>query len=152
VPVSLASPGSISLTAVATDDKDASTTSTPVTITVPGGTAPTYAPSASLKVWTKADAGVTTNASGAVTSWKDQSGNHNDAAPADPSSAPHLTLNAVNGQPALTYDGSQQYVEIPTTDSIVMTNDLAGYRVAAQRARPGVFFLNCLRRPGGEKS
>jgi hypothetical protein len=129
VPVTLATAGTITLTAVATDDKDASTTSAPVKITVTGGAAPSYSPSASLKVWLKADAGITTNASGAVTGWKDQSGNKNDASQADDTMAPGLAANAVNGQPALSYDGSQKYLEIPSNDSIVMTNDITSFFV-----------------------
>jgi hypothetical protein len=129
VPVTLATPGTITLTAVATDDKDASTTSTPVQITVTGGIVPTYTPSSSLKVWLKADTGITTNASGAVTGWKDQTGNHNDASQADDTKAPLLAANVANSQPALSYDGSQQYLEIQSNDSIVMTNDITSFFV-----------------------
>ena len=79
---------------------------------------PTLSITNSLQLWLKADAGVVTlkadagvtaSASGTVTAWKDQSTNHNDAAQADETMAPKLTAKAVNNQPALTYDGSQQY-------------------------------------------
>jgi hypothetical protein len=129
VPISLVSGGSITLTAVATDDKDAPSTSNPVQITVTSGAPPSYTPGSTLKLWLKADSGVTTNASGAVTGWKDQSGNTNNAAQTDPTQAPQLVANVVNGQPALQYDGTQKYLDVASSDTIAITNDITSFFV-----------------------
>jgi hypothetical protein len=124
VPVSLVSSGTITFSATATDDKDTSVTSSPVQVTILGGAAPSYSPTSSLKLWLKADAGVTAGASGAVTAWKDQSGNNNNAAQSDEALAPRLVAQAVNSQPALYFDGTSKYLDVPTTDSLVMTGDI----------------------------
>lgn len=55
-------------------------------------------------LWLRADAGVQTNGSGAVTSWSDQSG-HGNHAPAPAGNEPTLNSNALNGKPAVHFDG-----------------------------------------------
>lgn len=61
-----------------------------------------------LKLWLKADAGVSTNLSG-VNLWSDQSGtNHASGA------APQFVPNAVNGLPAIQFDGSDDYLDTPS--------------------------------------
>lgn len=58
-----------------------------------------------LQVWLKSDLGVETSTSN-VTKWLDVSGNSNDAAQATGANQPVLTTNAINGLPAITFDGS----------------------------------------------
>ena len=59
---------------------------------------------AGLQLWLKADAGVDT-LNGTVSRWHDQSGNGNDALQPDTARQPFLLGNAVNGKPALRFDG-----------------------------------------------
>ena len=58
-----------------------------------------------LQLWLKADSGVQTDGSGNVTGWLDQSGNARDAVQADPNRRPLFTAAAINGKPAVTFDG-----------------------------------------------
>jgi len=58
-----------------------------------------------LRVWFKADAGVTAP-SGTVTAWTDQTANGIVLMP--PATGPVLTPGSVNGLPALTFDGTRQ--------------------------------------------
>lgn len=129
VPLSLDSGGDITLTARAVDDKDAEATSAAVAIKVNPGTAPTYTPGSSLKLWLKADAGVTTGTGDAVTGWADQSGNNNHAAQADEGLAPVLVPNAVNNQPALHFDGVDDYLDVAHAESLAITGDIASFFV-----------------------
>ncbi len=61
-------------------------------------------PTAGLKLWLKADAGVDA-LNGTVSRWHDQSGNGNDALQPDTARQPFLLGNAVNDMPALRFDG-----------------------------------------------
>src|ERR1035438_8942129 len=104
----------MALTAVATDNAGHPSTSDPVLVNITGS-APTNPVPTGLSVWLKADAGVTTNASGGVTTWSDQSGNGNDAVQATDAFAPLFVTNAVNGNPVLRFNGiapSVQYLEV----------------------------------------
>lgn len=66
-----------------------------------------------LKLWLKADAGLTTNQSGAVTTWADQSGLGNHAtAPADSATAPTVEVNVLNGKPTLRFAGGSRYLDV----------------------------------------
>lgn len=58
-----------------------------------------------LQLWLRADKNVTADDNGAVTSWSDLSGNSHNAA-ADAGTAPSYTDDAVNGYPAVTFDGT----------------------------------------------
>ena len=58
-----------------------------------------------LQLWLKADAGISTNSSGVVTTWADQSGSGNDATATDPTKAPTFQLNSLNGKPTLRFGG-----------------------------------------------
>ena len=63
-------------------------------------------------LWLKADAGVTTNASGLVTQWNDQSGNGNNATQSDTNHSPLFVSNVLNGKPALRFDGDQDNTDL----------------------------------------
>ena len=82
-----------------------------------------------LQLWLKADAGVTTNAAGAVTGWNDQSGRGNNAASPEEAAAPILTANALNAKPAIHFDGSDDYLDIPTAPSIELVGDVSSFFV-----------------------
>jgi hypothetical protein len=72
---------------------------------------PTGSPTLSgLKMWLKADAGV--NKSGNfVAEWVDQAGNAANARQIDPARQPLFIASAVNGKPAVQFDGSNDFME-----------------------------------------
>lgn len=61
-------------------------------------------PVADLQLWLRADSGLVLNGLN-VSRWKDVSGNGNDALQRDTARQPFLLGNAVNGRPALRFDG-----------------------------------------------
>jgi len=155
----LLTPGTATLTAVAFDNGPLGglrSTSAPVVVTVTG-TAPSAPGTAGLQVWLKADAGVTAGAGGAVTAWADQSGHGNDASQLDTASAPVLVNGAVNGKPALRFDGEIRYLDIAssagtalagdlTTFAVVKVSDFATFRgiwakTIGNRAEPNDYYL-----------
>lgn len=73
-----------------------------------------------LTAWFKADAGVTTNASGRVLSWADQSVNGNNATPYNGAAySPTYVSSGLNGLPVLSFDGSHFY-----GDNLTLANPL----------------------------
>ena len=72
-------------------------------------TAGVYVPTDSLKLWLKADAGVELSGS-KVTLWADQSGNGADAEQGNSANQPVLDDNAINGLPALSFDGVDDFL------------------------------------------
>ncbi|MBO9606785.1 MAG: discoidin domain-containing protein [Paenibacillaceae bacterium] len=72
----------------------------------PGG----FIPTANLGLWLKADAGVTKNGSDRVSRWADYSGSGADAEVLDSSAMPLWVANALNGKPALRFDGTQSLI------------------------------------------
>jgi hypothetical protein len=82
-----------------------------------------------LTFWVKADTGVTTNASGGVTAWADQSGNTNDAAGAA-SFEPDLISGVaeLNGKPTLRFDGAGQHM---TVANRILTNGVEEFTIIA---------------------
>ncbi|MFC1461712.1 LamG-like jellyroll fold domain-containing protein, partial [Verrucomicrobiota bacterium] len=62
-------------------------------------------PVTGLKVWLKADAGITADASGNVSVWADQSGNGNDFLQNGQGKRPTWTEDALNEQPVVAFDG-----------------------------------------------
>ena len=80
---------------------------------------------AGLQLWLKADAGITTNSSGLVTSWADQSGKGNDAIQTNTAHAPSLVMNSLNGKPTLRYPGDTRYLDAANSASIAaLTEDV----------------------------
>jgi hypothetical protein len=126
-PVSVATGGTVVFTAVATDDRDAVST-TNITVTFTSASTPSLNTNSHLKVWLKGDAGTTAGPSGGVTAWADQSGNNNNATQADETKAP--TVSSLNGKPALHFDGSDDFLDITDSPSISITGDLTVFYVA----------------------
>lgn len=62
-----------------------------------------------LRFWLKADVGVTTT-NGLVTRWADQSGLGCDATQGTATNCPALLTNALNGLPAIKFDGTNDYL------------------------------------------
>ncbi|SNS77346.1 Por secretion system C-terminal sorting domain-containing protein [Ekhidna lutea] len=72
--------------------------------TTPSGIAPGDSPFY-LKLWLKADKGVT-QSSNSVSTWADQSGNNNDASQGTSAAQPTLDTEGLNGNPSLIFDGA----------------------------------------------
>ncbi len=70
-------------------------------------------PTTNLLAWLKSDNGVTTSSSN-VTQWTDLTGNGNTFSQSNSSYQPTLTTGAVNGLPAITFNGSSQYLVAPS--------------------------------------
>ena len=122
--------GVLTLTAVATDNYGRAMTSSPVVVNITG-TVPTAPVAGGLKVWLAADAGITTNLSGGVTDWADQSSNGNDAVQLDEASAPLLVADAVNGKPVLHFNSSSpQFLEVSDSGTAFITDDFTTFAVA----------------------
>ena len=66
----------------------------------------------SLKLWLKADAGVTLNGS-TVSAWADQSGNENDAVQATATNQPTFYANQINGEPTIFFETNDQ-LDLPS--------------------------------------
>src|SRR6185295_4422307 len=71
-------------------------------------------PQNGLRIWAAADSGVTTDASGFVSSWSDHSSQSNTLVQAVPANRPLLVPNAANGLPALRFDGSNDVLNFTT--------------------------------------
>src|SRR2546430_1104378 len=127
--VTVETPGNVTFTAVATDDKDATAVSQPITVTAASTSPPALTVTNRLQLWLEAGGGVTTNAGGGVMLWADQSGHGNNAAPFDDTGAPLWVDNAANGKPVLRFDGAGDYLEVPSTPSVAITGDIASFFV-----------------------
>ena len=88
------------------------------TVLYPNSPAQSLPVFAGLQLWLRADASVTTNGSGVVTKWADQSGLGNDAIATDPTRAPTLQLNSLNGLPTLRFNGTTEYLDVAESASI----------------------------------
>ncbi|MGV3773904.1 MAG: LamG-like jellyroll fold domain-containing protein, partial [Verrucomicrobiales bacterium] len=119
--------GEITLTAVAVDNQNKRTTSTSVVVNATGGNPPV--PAEGLKLWLRADQGVTTATGGAVTLWADFSGSFNNASQAITDQAPTVLANAVNGKPAIHFDGADDYLSVGSSPSLALTDDLTTFFV-----------------------
>jgi hypothetical protein len=126
-PLTISTAGSLVLTAVATDNRDA-TSVTNITVTFTSASTPTLNANTHLKLWLKADAGTTLGASGGVTDWADQSGNNNNASQADETLAP--TVGTLNGKTALHFDGADDYLDVADSASVSIIGDMAVFYVA----------------------
>lgn len=67
--------------------------------------------SANLKAWLRSDVGVV-NTAGNVTQWQDQSGNGHHANQTVGGSRPTLTTGAINGLPAISFNGTSQFLQL----------------------------------------
>jgi hypothetical protein len=66
-------------------------------------------PAPGLKLWLRADLGIYTTSSN-ITEWADQSGNGNHYVQGAGGQQPTVTANAINGLPAVTFDGVVQFL------------------------------------------
>ena len=109
----LAKPGLQSLTVKATDNDGAVTEAT-VTVAAYGETP---VPVDGLRLWLDAGNGLTTGSDGVVSGWADQSHFGHDVSQAELGLQPALVAEALNGKPALLFDGE---------DDVLARVDVAG--------------------------
>ena len=82
-------------------------------------------------VWLRADAGVIANGSGLISECADQSTNKNTALQYGAATRmPTLVPGAMNGMPAMRFDGASNYLEVASSPSIALTNDMTVYVAA----------------------
>lgn len=70
----------------------------------------TVVPTANLKLWLRADKGITKDVDGQISSWADQSGYANDATQTANSYKPHLVTEGATGMPVVRFDGSSDWI------------------------------------------
>jgi hypothetical protein len=128
-PIAVETAGAVTLTAIATDDKDATTTSAPIILNITGGQTPALQANSHLKLWLKGDAGITLGTSGAVVKWADQSGNSNDANLVEPDEAFAPMPSTLSGKPSVLFDGVDDYLDVADSDSVSITNEIASFFV-----------------------
>jgi hypothetical protein len=80
-----------------------------VTLTAPAPVPTAPVPTAGLQLWLRADSGIT-QSGGAISQWADQSGSGRHAAQALAARQPQLQASAVNGRPALAFDGVDDFL------------------------------------------
>lgn len=104
------------------------------------GIASAQIPTTNLAVYLKADAGTSTTTDGAtVSSWTDQSGNGNNAT--SPGTQPIYKTNAINGQPAVRFDGGFTYMALPTPSTLGIQNHDYEIFIIAKSSTHAVQFL-----------
>ena len=82
-----------------------------------------------LALWLRADAGVTSDFDGYVSAWADQSGHSNSAQQVSLSLQPLLVTNVFNGQPALRFDGLDDFLTSANSPSLAITSHMAIFAV-----------------------
>jgi hypothetical protein len=109
---------------VTTSSVPTTTTAAPATATVPDvvvANAPV--PTNGLELWLRADYGVTADATGKVTSWAVE-GSPLKGGVKDPTESPSLVAAAINGKPAIRFDGDHNLLEVPMNIGVVASPEL----------------------------
>jgi len=75
-------------------------------------------PANGLSLWLKGDAGISTNSSGGITNWADQSIYQNNAYQSSTTNLPTYATNVINGEPAAQFNGSSQYLRVSDNASL----------------------------------
>lgn len=113
----------------ATTSSVATTTITTTTVAPATGTAPDVivanapVPASGLELWLRGDYGVTADATSKVTSWAVE-GSFLKAVAKDPAEWPSLVAAAVNGKPAVRFDGDHNMLEVPMSIDAVTSPEL----------------------------
>lgn len=87
-------------------------------------------PTNELQLWLSVDKGVT-QSGGSVSNWDDQSGNNSYAEQPDDALKPKLKTNAVNGLPAIEFDGVDDYMTFFLPDTINGLTEMSIFIVTA---------------------
>jgi Concanavalin A-like lectin/glucanases superfamily/Secretion system C-terminal sorting domain/F5/8 type C domain len=102
---------------------------------IPSGTA----------LWLKADAGVTLSGSN-VTQWADQSGNGYNVTQATAANQPTFETNVFNGQPAINFDGSNDFLNNITNNVVMPGAGRTVFIVAKARCNSTAMYYLTFRR------
>ena len=78
-----------------------------------------------LRLWLKADAGVSKDASGKVAWWADQSGNNLNIVQPTYAKQPLMAENAVNDKPVIRFDGNDDYLQ--TSGAVNLLNNTGNF-------------------------
>lgn len=81
-------------------------------------------PADGMQLWLRADRGVTADESGYVTKWADLSGYGHNAVPDSTDTAPTLKENAKYEEPAVVFDGQDDYLKFPFEEVIAGKSDV----------------------------
>jgi hypothetical protein len=109
---------------VTTSSAATTTTAPPVAATVPDVAATSApVPTNGLELWLRGDYGVAADATGKVTSWAVE-GSPLKAGVKDPSESPSLVAAAINGKPAVRFDGEHNLLEVPMSIDAVASPEL----------------------------
>jgi hypothetical protein len=135
IPLSVLTPGTLSIVVQAVDIYGFGSNSLPYNVTVSAkpGSLPAAPPTNSLVLWLKADTGVTTNTDGTVSKWADQSGLTNDATTDQNGAvAPSLMTDPAIGKPVVTYNpnGQSMCLDVADAPSVELTSDMSIFYAA----------------------
>jgi hypothetical protein len=112
-PDAAAPPPPVTTSSAAASAPATATTTAPAIGTAPDVTAANApVPVQGLELWLRADYGVTADAGGKVKAWAVE-GSPLTAAPSQPAEQPTLVASAINGKPAVRFDGDQNTLEVP---------------------------------------
>jgi len=98
-------------------------------------------PTNGLKTWLKADAGAVADAGNLVSVWGDQSGAGNNATQATAANQPALAANVWTGMPVVRFDGSNDYLTLPTSSALGIQNSDYELFVVARSSSGNTQFL-----------
>lgn len=106
-----------------------------------------------LQLWLKADAGVTTNASGLVSSWADQTANGYNVSQSTDGNKPTYIANQINARPVLRFDGTDDYLNNTVANVLTGGQARTVFIVADANGNSGAYGLGgslfFFRRGGG---
>jgi alpha-tubulin suppressor-like RCC1 family protein/Ca2+-binding RTX toxin-like protein len=130
----------VTFTSLAVDVLTATVSSGSSTVSISIDIQPPVSAIDGLLLWLRADAGVTKDSNGHVSSWLDQSGHGHDVSQTATGSQPLWVSTATNRQPAIRFDGSNDYFTGVTTSYFKPTNItvMAVYKLAATSAWPKI--------------
>jgi len=100
----------------------------------------TAIPTTNLKLHLRSDLAVT-SASSTVSNWGDVSGWNNDASQGTSGNQPTITSSAMNGYPALSFNGSTSKLTLPTSTSLGMQSNPYELFIVARSSSSNVQFL-----------
>lgn len=113
-----------------------------LTLTKGGGFTTEFSPISvgNLKAWYKSDTGITLNGS-TVSQWNDQSGNSKNLIQATAANQLTYVSNAINGYPALQFDGVNDLMTLAVPYSGNTFNELTFFVVTARSTNPSNNFI-----------
>jgi hypothetical protein len=97
-------------------------------------------PSSNLKLWLRSDLAVT-SASSAVSTWGDVCGLGNDATQSTGGNQPTLVESAINGNPALQFNGTSSKMSLPTSLTLGVQSNPYEMFIVAKSSSSNIQFL-----------